>query len=147
MGRCSANVRNITNEIVGRIAGLGPGSIAFALGDRVGVPWLWSTCGTCGYCKRGAENLCDAARFTGYREDGGYAEYAVVPYPLALAHEALGDLEAGRARARRCWSWALRSTHSRSGIVPLEAGGRLFFLYSSLSSSALRAASRSPISR
>ena len=65
------------HEIVGQIADLGPLVTGFALGDRVGVPWLWSTCGTCGYCERGAENLCDSARFTGYREDGGYAEYAL----------------------------------------------------------------------
>ncbi len=65
------------HEIVGQIADLGPGVAGFALDDRVGVPWLWSTCGRCGYCDRGAENLCDLARFTGYREDGGYAEYTV----------------------------------------------------------------------
>ena len=48
-----------------------------ATGERFGVPWLGWTCGTCRYCTAGRENLCDAARFTGYTLDGGYAEYAV----------------------------------------------------------------------
>lgn len=47
-------------------------------GDRVGVPWLNSTCGQCPFCVSGRENLCTSARFTGYQEDGGYAQYTVV---------------------------------------------------------------------
>jgi alcohol dehydrogenase, propanol-preferring len=65
------------HEVVGSVAALGEGVEAFALGDRVGIPWLGYTCGTCRYCMAGRENLCDAARFTGYTLDGGYAEYAV----------------------------------------------------------------------
>jgi alcohol dehydrogenase, propanol-preferring len=65
------------HEIVGTVAGLGPGAKAFNIGDRVGVPWLGWTCGTCAFCRAGRENLCDNARFTGYQIDGGYAEYAV----------------------------------------------------------------------
>ncbi|HLJ91971.1 MAG TPA: alcohol dehydrogenase catalytic domain-containing protein, partial [Gemmataceae bacterium] len=49
----------------------------FTVGDRVGVPWLGYTCGSCPYCRTGRENLCDRARFTGYQIDGGYAEYTV----------------------------------------------------------------------
>jgi propanol-preferring alcohol dehydrogenase len=49
----------------------------FSPGERVGVPWLGWTCGACRYCLTGRENLCDAARFTGYQLDGGYAEYCV----------------------------------------------------------------------
>jgi propanol-preferring alcohol dehydrogenase len=49
----------------------------FQIGDRVGVPWLGSTCRHCRYCQSGRENLCDRAQFTGYQLDGGYAEYAV----------------------------------------------------------------------
>ena len=49
----------------------------FSPGERVGVPWLGWTCGVCRYCLTGRENLCDAARFTGYQLDGGYAEYCV----------------------------------------------------------------------
>lgn len=65
------------HEIVGRVAALGDGVDGFALGQRVGVPWLGWTCGECRYCLSGQENLCDAARFTGYTLDGGYAEYTV----------------------------------------------------------------------
>ena len=59
-------------------------------GDRVGVPWLAWTCGTCRYCRAGRENLCDRARFTGYQVDGGYAEYTVADarycFPLPIAY-------------------------------------------------------------
>ncbi len=65
------------HEIVGHVVALGARSGDFALGDRVGVPWLGWTCGECGFCRRGQENLCPTARFTGYQIDGGYAEYAV----------------------------------------------------------------------
>ncbi len=65
------------HEIVGRVERVGSGVSRFRLGDRVGVPWLAETCGTCRYCLSGLENLCDRARFTGYTRDGGYAEYAV----------------------------------------------------------------------
>jgi propanol-preferring alcohol dehydrogenase len=65
------------HEIVGRIAELGPDVQGLTVGQRVGVPWLGWTCGKCKPCRDGRENLCDAARFTGYQRDGGYAEYAV----------------------------------------------------------------------
>jgi propanol-preferring alcohol dehydrogenase len=65
------------HEIVGTVAGRGERVERFALGDRVGVPWLGWTCGVCPFCRSGRENLCDRARFTGYQIDGGYAEYTV----------------------------------------------------------------------
>ena len=65
------------HEIVGTVAALGPGVRSLALGERVGVPWLGWTCGTCAFCRSGRENLCDSARFTGFQLDGGYAEYTV----------------------------------------------------------------------
>jgi propanol-preferring alcohol dehydrogenase len=65
------------HEIVGTVAELREGNTRFKIGDRIGVPWLGSTCGECSYCKHGQENLCDEAKFTGYTLDGGYAEYAV----------------------------------------------------------------------
>ncbi len=65
------------HQIVGRIAALGHRVARFRVGDRVGVPWLGSTCTRCRYCRSGRENLCDLARFTGYQYDGGFAEYAV----------------------------------------------------------------------
>jgi alcohol dehydrogenase, propanol-preferring len=65
------------HQIVGRVREAGPGASRFAEGDRVGVPWLGWTDGTCRYCRSGRENLCEDARFTGYDLDGGYAERAV----------------------------------------------------------------------
>jgi alcohol dehydrogenase, propanol-preferring len=65
------------HEVVGRVAGLGPATDGFALGERVGVPWLARTCGVCVYCTGGRENLCDAPLFTGFTRDGGYASHLV----------------------------------------------------------------------
>ncbi len=65
------------HEIVGRVAAVGGDVKGFALGDRVGVPWLGWTCGECRDCLEGRENLCERARFTGYTLDGGYADHAV----------------------------------------------------------------------
>jgi propanol-preferring alcohol dehydrogenase len=82
------------HEIVGHVAGIGAGVGGFAIGDRVGIPWLGHTCGVCAYCREGRENLCDAPGFTGYTLDGGYAEYAVADaaygFPLAAG---LSDVE------------------------------------------------------
>jgi propanol-preferring alcohol dehydrogenase len=65
------------HEIVGRVAALGAGVAGFAIGQRIGVPWLGRTCGQCPYCRAGRENLCDRPLFTGYTRDGGYASHAV----------------------------------------------------------------------
>ncbi|MBI4501372.1 MAG: zinc-dependent alcohol dehydrogenase family protein [Gemmatimonadetes bacterium] len=64
------------HEIVGVIRAVGAEAGRFAVGDRVGVPWLGWTCGECRFCLSGRENLCDRATFTGYGLDGGYAEFA-----------------------------------------------------------------------
>lgn len=72
------------HEIVGRVIARGPGAERFREGARVGVPWLGATCGECGFCRAGRENLCDRARFTGYNLDGGYAEYAVADERFCL---------------------------------------------------------------
>ncbi len=83
------------HEIVGSVAALGPGVERFAVGQRVGIPWLGWTCGECGFCRSGQENLCGEARFTGYQLDGGYAEYALADprycFPLP---EGYSDAEA-----------------------------------------------------
>ena len=68
------------HEIIGEVGELGEGVEGFALGQRVGVPWLGWTCGRCRYCLAGQENLCDFARFTGCSLDGGYAEYTVADH-------------------------------------------------------------------
>ena len=83
------------HEIVGEVIEKGEGVDRFAVGQRVGVPWLGRTCGHCRYCASGAENLCDAAEFTGYTLDGGYAEFTVADqrYCFALPDE-YSDAEA-----------------------------------------------------
>lgn len=67
----------IGHQVVGHVERLGPGSDRFAVGLRVGVPWLGFVDETCRFCRRGLENLCEHPRFTGYDVDGGYAEYLV----------------------------------------------------------------------
>jgi propanol-preferring alcohol dehydrogenase len=85
----------IGHEIIGRVEHTGAEVDRFALGDRVGVPWLGWTCGVCEYCRNGRENLCPRARFTGYQIDGGYAEYAVADERYCFAIDArFGDAEA-----------------------------------------------------
>src|SRR5512135_2970706 len=83
------------HEIVGTVLEKGGRVERFAIGDRVGVPWLGWTCGTCEYCRTGRENLCAQARFTGYQIDGGYAEMTVADqrfcFPL---REGYSDVEA-----------------------------------------------------
>ena len=80
----------VGHQIVGTVEG---GGERFAAGERVGVPWLGWTDGTCRYCRSGRENLCDEARFTGYKIDGGYAEHVVADerfcFPIPKDYEDL----------------------------------------------------------
>jgi propanol-preferring alcohol dehydrogenase len=86
------------HQIVGTVEACGPGSDRFVSGDRVGVPWLGWTDGTCRFCQEGRENLCESARFTGYDIDGGYAEFAVAdqrfcfPLPQQIDDEHVAPL-------------------------------------------------------
>lgn len=79
------------HEVVGIVDVSGPAATRFEAGQRVGIAWLRSTCGTCRFCVRGDENLCLSPLFTGWDEDGGYSEYAVVPedyaYPIPDAFD------------------------------------------------------------
>jgi len=80
------------HQIVGTVAALGPDVTGLTVGARVGVPWLGWTCGTCGYCTSGRENLCPRARFTGYHRDGGFAEACVADaryvFPIPAGYDA-----------------------------------------------------------
>jgi alcohol dehydrogenase, propanol-preferring len=82
------------HQIVGFVSGVGKGAARFSVGERVGMPWLGWTDGTCRFCRSGRENLCDRARFTGYQIDGGFAEETVADerYCLRLP-ESYSDLE------------------------------------------------------
>lgn len=83
------------HEIVGTVVEKGPEAERFAIGERVGVPWLGWTCGVCEYCRSGRENLCERARFTGYQLDGGYAELTVADERYCFViPERYGDVEA-----------------------------------------------------
>ena len=77
------------HEVVGEVDLVGPDVRELAVGDRVGIAWLRSTCGRCAWCRRGDENLCISPRFTGWDEDGGYAELAVIDerYAYRLADD------------------------------------------------------------
>ncbi|MCG8556776.1 MAG: zinc-dependent alcohol dehydrogenase family protein [Proteobacteria bacterium] len=86
------------HQIVGRVIEVGEDVREHQQGDRVGVPWLGSTCGACGFCTSGRENLCGRARFTGYQINGGYADYAVAdqrycfPIPRGFSDAAAAPL-------------------------------------------------------
>ncbi len=108
------------HEIVGRVDMLGEGSSRFQIGDRVGIAWLRLTCGVCRFCRRGDENLCLHPRFTGWDDDGGYAEAAVVDerYAYSLPDGFDDETAAPLLCAGIIGYRALR----RSGLRP---GGRL----------------------
>ena len=86
------------HEIVGTVLAAGAAAARFRIGDRVGVPWLAWTCGVCEYCRAGRENLCPQARFTGYTQDGGYAQQVLadarycLPLPGAVPAAELAPL-------------------------------------------------------
>jgi propanol-preferring alcohol dehydrogenase len=79
------------HEIVGVVDALGETVGGFALGERVGVPWLGHTCGHCRYCTSGRENLCDAPLFTGYTRDGGFATHVVADAAFSFKLAGFGD--------------------------------------------------------
>jgi propanol-preferring alcohol dehydrogenase len=83
------------HEIIGRVEAVGEGVTGVTPGDRLGVPWLGETCGVCGYCRDGEENLCDHPGFTGWTRDGGYADTVVARADYAFPIPDLyGDAEA-----------------------------------------------------
>ena len=73
------------HEVVGRVVARGPQAKQFAIGQRVGIPWLAHTCGHCAFCGMDRENLCDEPAFTGYDRDGGFAEYSLADERFCFA--------------------------------------------------------------
>ena len=117
------------HEVVGRVVGTGAGALRFRRGDRVGFPWLGSTCGECEFCRSGRENLCGSARFTGYHLDGGFASLAVAderyafPLPQRFTDaEAAPLLCAGLIGYR---SWKPVRDARRLGIYGFGAAGHI----------------------
>ena len=86
------------HQIVGVVERVGLGDGVFRVGDRIGIPWLASSCGKCHYCAAEQENLCDEARYTGYQVDGGFAEYCIAdgrfcfPIPADISDSAAAPL-------------------------------------------------------
>ncbi|MGH8981188.1 MAG: zinc-dependent alcohol dehydrogenase family protein [Acidimicrobiales bacterium] len=108
------------HEVVGTVDACGAGATRFSVGDRVGVAWLASTCGRCRFCRRGDENLCDAATFTGWDRDGGYAEATLVDE--RYAYRLPDGLDDGRAAPLLC---AGIIGYRALKLTRLPPGGRL----------------------
>jgi len=118
------------HQIVGTVVALGAGVERFKLGQRIGVPWLGYTDGTCPYCQRGLENLCDHPEFTGYTLDGGYAEYAVADqrycFPLPDSYSDLAAAPLLCAGLIGYRTYRLAGEHvERLGIYGFGAAGHI----------------------
>ena len=119
------------HQAVGHVATAGIGSERLAIGSRVGVAWLHKTDGTCEYCRRGEENLCDHPQFTGYTVNGGYAEYLVAPedfaYPLPenLPAEQAAPLLCAGIIGYRCLRLSGVKAGARLGLYGFGAAGHV----------------------
>lgn len=117
------------HEIVGHVLALGDGVAGFAVGQRVGVPWLGHACGDCRYCRMGRENLCDFPEFTGATRDGGYASHVVADAGFCFAlPERFSDVEAAPLLCAGLIGWrALRLAGDgrRIGIYGFGAAGHI----------------------
>ena len=82
------------HEVAGHVAAMGPGVTGFRRGDAVGVPWMWSACGTCSFCLAGMETICKSGEATGYTKPGGYAEYMVAKAAFVAKLPKKADLNA-----------------------------------------------------
>jgi propanol-preferring alcohol dehydrogenase len=119
------------HQIVGAVDALGAGVHTLKPGDRVGIPWLYSTDGTCAYCRRRTENLCEQARFTGYHENGGYAEYCVVredfahPLPAPFSNEHAAPLLCAGVIGYRAYRLSGIQPGQRLGLYGFGASAHL----------------------
>ena len=115
-----AELRIPGHEVVGDVVTVGEQATRFGVGDRVGIAWLRGTCGVCSACRRGRENLCRSATFTGWDADGGYAQYAVVDEGYAYALPA--DVSAASLAPLLCSGIIGYRALKRAQLPP---GGRL----------------------
>jgi propanol-preferring alcohol dehydrogenase len=81
------------HEVTGHVAALGPDVKRLSIGDTVGVPWMYSSCGTCEFCLAGMETICKSGEATGYTKDGGYAEFMVAPAAFVARLPSACDLQ------------------------------------------------------
>ena len=119
------------HQIVGRVEALGKETHLLKIGDRVGIPWLHSTCGHCIYCRRGLENLCEQARFTGFHEDGGYAEYTTAredfafPIPESFSDQSAAPLLCAGVIGYRSYRLTDATSGSHLGLYGFGASAHL----------------------
>ncbi|RRO14098.1 zinc-binding alcohol dehydrogenase family protein [Saccharopolyspora rhizosphaerae] len=119
------------HEVIGEVVGKGPDASGFEEGDRVGIAWLRSTCGSCLYCRSGRENLCPNSRYTGWDADGGYAEWTTVPseyayhLPTGYSDEELAPLLCAGLIGYRAWKRARVPHGGRLGIYGFGASAHL----------------------
>lgn len=119
------------HQIVGTVDALGSGVRTLKSGDQVGIPWLYSTDGTCSFCIHHAENLCENARFTGYHVNGGYAELCVVredfahPLPAAFSDENAAPLLCAGVIGYRSYRLSGAQPEQRLGLYGFGASAHL----------------------
>jgi propanol-preferring alcohol dehydrogenase len=119
------------HQIVGTVDALGENVRSLKPGDRVGIPWLHSTCGECDYCRHRFENLCERARFTGFHDDGGYAEYAVAredfafPLPEAFSDDNAAPLLCAGIVGYRAYRISGASSGDRLGLYGFGASAHV----------------------
>ena len=104
------------HQIVGRVEAQGPKTSRFSPGDRVGIAWVSTTCGSCRFCRQAHENLCVSPRFTGWDRDGGYADQVVVPE--AAAYELPSAVSDAQVAPLLCAGIIGYRALSRAGIGP-----------------------------
>ncbi|MDA9437588.1 alcohol dehydrogenase [Bradyrhizobium sp. CCBAU 51745] len=117
------------HEIIGRVDLVGPNVTTHAPGDRVGIPWLGSTCGICRFCRDGMENLCDTPLFTGYTRDGGYATHTIADARYAFPlNEGSNDVEIAPLLCAGLIGWrslVLAGPAERLGLYGFGAAGHI----------------------
>lgn len=119
------------HEVVGQVVALGAKATRFAIGQRVGIPWLGQTCGCCAFCATERENLCDQPVFTGYDRDGGFAEYAAADERFCFAlPERYDDAHAAPLLCAgligfRAWRLAGAATAHRLGLYGFGAAAHI----------------------
>ncbi len=119
------------HEVVGQVVALGASATRFAIGQRVGIPWLGGTCGCCEFCAMGRENLCDFPVFTGYDRDGGFAGYAAADERFCFAlPERYDDAHAAPLLCAgligfRAWRMAGEALPRRLGLYGFGAAAHI----------------------
>ena len=120
------------HQVVGVVDALGTGdSGGLRIGERIGLPWLHQTCSQCDFCRRGQENLCPLARFTGFHVDGGFAEYmlaaasGVLPLPVGITDEQAAPLLCAGIIGYRALRLADLQPGERLGLVGFGASAHL----------------------